>query len=162
MAIFDALPAGVLWLEGLIFALSVGFVFVVFNHTVLNDSAGQLPSLNVPTPKQCQFGWKGEVLEEANIKVRPLNPDFLRPVDSRRMQTPGSSAIQCYCPANGQLLGLVNPATPDGIDRAIAKAKHAQSEWAKTTFKQRRRVLQTLLKCVKVVLVQSPGEKACD
>jgi acyl-CoA reductase-like NAD-dependent aldehyde dehydrogenase len=40
----------------------------------------------------------------------------------------------------------VNPSTPAGIDRAIAKAKEAQIEWAKTTFKQRRKVLKTLLK----------------
>lgn len=64
-------------------------------------------------------------------------------------QISGSSAIQCYCPANGRLLGLVNPSTPEGIDRAIAKAKEAQTEWAKTSFKQRRRVLKTILKCVK-------------
>jgi len=42
----------------------------------------------------------------------------------------------------------VNPSTPDGIDRAIAKATEAQEEWAKSTFKQRRRVLKTLLKYV--------------
>ena len=71
------------------------------------------------------------------------------------LQIPGTSAIQCYCPADGQKLGLVNPATLDGIDRAIAKAKEAQQEWAKTTFKQRRRVLQTLLKCVKANLQQA-------
>lgn len=40
----------------------------------------------------------------------------------------------------------MNPSTPEGIDRAIAKAKEAQIEWAKTTFKQRRKVLKTLLK----------------
>ena len=61
-------------------------------------------------------------------------------------QEPGSSAIQCYCPANGRLLGHVNPVTPDGIERAIIRAKEAQIEWAKTTFSQRRRVLKTILK----------------
>jgi acyl-CoA reductase-like NAD-dependent aldehyde dehydrogenase len=35
-----------------------------------------------------------------------------------------------------------------GIDRAIAKAKEAQVEWAKTSFSQRRRVLKTMLKYV--------------
>lgn len=61
-------------------------------------------------------------------------------------QISGSSAIQCYCPANGRLLGLVNAITPDGIDRAISKAQAAQVAWAKTTFSQRRKVLRTLLK----------------
>ncbi|KAF1991571.1 aldehyde dehydrogenase [Aulographum hederae CBS 113979] len=82
----------------------------------------------VPVPEQCRPEWKGEILEEPSIKL------------------PKSSAIQCYCPANGRLLGLVNPATPDGIDRAVSRAQQAQKEWAKTTFSQRRRVLKTLLK----------------
>ena len=61
-------------------------------------------------------------------------------------KVPGSSAIQCYCPTNGRLLGKVNPATADGLDRAIAKAKAAQVEWAQTTWAQRRRVLKTMLR----------------
>lgn len=64
-------------------------------------------------------------------------------------QVPGSSAIQCYSPATGRSLGLVNPSTPDGIDRAVARARAAQTEWAKTTFAQRRRVLRTMLKLVR-------------
>lgn len=81
----------------------------------------------VPTPDQCKPGWQGQVLERPSIKIS------------------GSSAIQCYAPATGQLLGLINPATPGGIDRAIAKATAAQPGWSRTTFAQRRRVLQTLL-----------------
>jgi acyl-CoA reductase-like NAD-dependent aldehyde dehydrogenase len=42
----------------------------------------------------------------------------------------------------------VNPSTADGIDRAIAKAKAAQVQWAQTTFSQRRRVLRTMLKFI--------------
>ncbi|THX78934.1 ALDH-like protein [Aureobasidium pullulans] len=44
-----------------------------------------------------------------------------------------------------ELLGVINPSTPDGIDRAIARAQEAQHTWALTTFSQRRRVLKTLL-----------------
>jgi hypothetical protein len=77
--------------------------------------------------------------------------------------------VQCYSPATGQSLGLVNPVTPDGIDRIIAKAAKAQQTWAKTSFAERRQVLQSLLKYVsytserwtrcidfKQVLVQQP------
>ena len=60
----------------------------------------------------------------------------------------GTSAIQCYCPANGKILGQVNPTTPDGIDRAIARAKEAKVDWAKTSWSQRRKVLKTMLKSV--------------
>lgn len=83
-------------------------------------------------PEQTQEGWQGKTLEEPSIK------------------THGSTAIQCYCPATGQALGLVNPSTPDGIDRAIAKAKECQPEWAKAPFSERRRVLKTILKCVRL------------
>ncbi|KAK0282240.1 Meiotic Sister-Chromatid recombination aldehyde dehydrogenase [Friedmanniomyces endolithicus] len=87
-------------------------------------------AFTVPTPEQCRPGWKGKVL---------INPSV------RTTQWSGSSAIQCYAPATGQLLGLVNPVTPNGIDRAVSKAIEAQLEWAQTSFAQRRRVLKTLL-----------------
>lgn len=64
------------------------------------------------------------------------------------MQVSGSSLIQCYAPATGESLGRVNPSTAEGIDRAIAKAKEAQVQWAKTTFAERRKVLRTMLKYV--------------
>ncbi|KAK5174902.1 Meiotic Sister-Chromatid recombination aldehyde dehydrogenase [Saxophila tyrrhenica] len=83
--------------------------------------------IDVPAPEQCKPGWQGKTLDEPSIKIS------------------GSTAIQCYAPATGQLLGLVNPTTPDGIDRIIDKAAKAQVEWAKTTFAQRRRALRTLL-----------------
>ena len=67
------------------------------------------------------------------------------------LKVSGSSAIQCYCPANGRLLGNINPATTDGIDRAIAKAKDAQVDWAKTTWGQRRRVLKTMLRSAMIL-----------
>lgn len=56
--------------------------------------------------------------------------------------------IQCYAPATGQALGRVNPSTTDGIDRAIAKAKAAQVQWAQTSFLKRRKVLRTMLKFI--------------
>ncbi|CAD6579898.1 MAG: Meiotic Sister-Chromatid recombination aldehyde dehydrogenase [Alectoria sarmentosa] len=113
-----------------IFLLSVVFVSAAFKYIVLDDDEERPVQLEVPVPEQCSPEWKGEVLDEPTIKISE------------------SSAIRCYCPANGRLLGLVNPSTPDGIDRAIAKAKEAQSDWAKTTFEQRRRVLKTMLKYI--------------
>ena len=61
-------------------------------------------------------------------------------------QVSGSTEVQCYCPASGQLLGTINPVTPDGIDRAWVAAQDAQTTWAKTSFSQRRKVLKTMLK----------------
>jgi acyl-CoA reductase-like NAD-dependent aldehyde dehydrogenase len=56
--------------------------------------------------------------------------------------------VQCYSPATGQSLGLVNTVTPDGVDRVVEKATKAQQTWAKSSFAERRQVLKTLLKCV--------------
>ncbi|KAL9613108.1 MAG: hypothetical protein Q9167_002325 [Letrouitia subvulpina] len=106
-------------------------VLVILSYTFACQVDYETPvDFLVPIPEQINSGWKGEVLDKPSIKV------------------PGSSGIQCYNPANGQLLRKVNPATPDGIDRAIARATEAQKEWAKTTFGQRRRVLRSMLKYI--------------
>ena len=72
MADLEILPIKVPWLEVLIFFLSIGLIFAVFNHTVLNDSTEQLPILDVPIPKQCHPGWRGEVLEETSVRASCL------------------------------------------------------------------------------------------
>ncbi|KAK3389066.1 Aldehyde/histidinol dehydrogenase [Sordaria brevicollis] len=69
-------------------------------------------------------------------------------LENPSIKVSGTSAIQCYAPATGQFLGFVNPSTPEGIDRAIDQAHAAQAEWAKTTFRQRRAVLRSLLQYV--------------
>ncbi|KAK1758568.1 Aldehyde/histidinol dehydrogenase [Echria macrotheca] len=81
----------------------------------------------IPSPKLPE---KHEILEQPSIKVS------------------GSTAVQCYAPATGQLLGLLNPATPDSIDRAIKQAQAAQAKWATTSFRARRQVLRSLLQHV--------------
>ena len=146
MDTLDHPPAQLPWLEIAIFVSSVVFVLAVFKHVVLDDDEEGPINFKVPVPEQCSPEWKGEVLQEPTIKVP--SPSTQPGLAKQELQLSGSSAIRCYCPSNGQLLGLVNPSTADGIDRAIAKAKEAQTEWAKTTFKQRRRVLKTMLKCV--------------
>ena len=79
----------------------------------------------------------------------PKLPEETRYLDPASIKVPGSSAIQCYAPATGQFLGLVNPSTPAAIDRAVAAAKAAQAVWASsTTLKDRKRVLRSLLQHV--------------
>lgn len=84
----------------------------------------------VSVPEEIKPGWKGKGLPQPSIKVT------------------GSNAIQCYAPATGHSLGLINPASRDKIDRIIARAAAAQLTWSKTTFSQRRKVLKTLLKFI--------------
>lgn len=54
------------------------------------------------------------------------------------------------CPADGRALTLepIIPASPSDVDDAVAKASAAQKEWAKTTFTQRRKFLNTLLQYI--------------
>ena len=75
-------------------------------------------------------------------------PEETTYLETPSIKAPGSFAVQCYAPATGQFLGLVNPSTPAGIDRAVAQAAAAQEKWAKTSFEERRKVLRTMLKHV--------------
>ncbi|KAF2773671.1 aldehyde dehydrogenase [Teratosphaeria nubilosa] len=99
-------------------------------YQLLRPDAERAVEFSVPAPEACRPDWKGRILDAPAIKVS------------------GSTAIQCYAPATGQLLSLVNPVTPDGIDRVVAKAAAAQEEWTKSSFSARRRVLRTLLKFI--------------
>lgn len=78
----------------------------------------------------------------------PKLPETTTTITTPGVKVSGSSAVQCYAPATGQLLGHINPATNDGVDRAIAAAEKAQEKWKTTTFEQRRAVLKSLLKYV--------------
>ncbi|KAH7316441.1 Aldehyde/histidinol dehydrogenase [Stachybotrys elegans] len=78
----------------------------------------------------------------------PKLPDAESTIEHSGIRVPGSSAIQCYAPATGQFLGLINPSTPAAIDRAIAAAHAAQKTWAQTSFAERKAVLRTLLQYV--------------
>jgi acyl-CoA reductase-like NAD-dependent aldehyde dehydrogenase len=115
---------------GSILTIAVGTVLsLVFYKLVFGTSTQERAvDFTVPAPEAIRAGWQGPQLDSPSIKVQ------------------GSTAIQCYAPATGQFLGLINPATPDGIDRIVAKASAAQAKWRETTFAQRRQLLQTLLK----------------
>ncbi|KAH6662189.1 succinate-semialdehyde dehydrogenase [Plectosphaerella plurivora] len=78
----------------------------------------------------------------------PKTPAVFEVVAEASIKIPGSSAIQCYAPATGQFLGLVNPSTPASIDRALDAAHAAQAKWASTTFSERRAVLKSMLQHV--------------
>jgi acyl-CoA reductase-like NAD-dependent aldehyde dehydrogenase len=78
----------------------------------------------------------------------PRLPETKTTITTSGVRISGSTAVQCYAPATGQVLGLINPATNDGVDRAISAAERAQATWKTTTFEQRRAVLRSLMKYV--------------
>ncbi|MCJ1308485.1 Meiotic Sister-Chromatid recombination aldehyde dehydrogenase [Agyrium rufum] len=130
-AFLDLLPSKqVPWvpLIAVVIASPLAYLFVA-RYFFQDDF--ELPQyFTVPIPDQTIPGWQGDTLQEPHIKA------------------PDSTAIRCYAPATGQLLGHVNPVTEDGVDRAIQKASAAQKEWAKTSFRQRRQVLKTMLRYI--------------
>ncbi|CAM1501747.1 Fc.00g037310.m01.CDS01 [Cosmosporella sp. VM-42] len=78
----------------------------------------------------------------------PKIPDEHSTVETTSVKVSGSTAVQCYAPATGQFLGLINPSTTEGIDRAVAAADAAQRKWAETSFAERKAVLRTLMQYV--------------
>ncbi|KND87366.1 putative aldehyde dehydrogenase-like protein [Tolypocladium ophioglossoides CBS 100239] len=78
----------------------------------------------------------------------PKIPSPATTVEQTTIKLPGSSAIQCYAPATGQFLGLVNASSAGAIDRSVAAAAAAQPGWAGTSFAQRSAVLRTLMRHV--------------
>jgi acyl-CoA reductase-like NAD-dependent aldehyde dehydrogenase len=112
-----------------VFQVATGLVAIALSLLLvrLTDALSTPPvrRYTVPPPKFPDAD--GPVVEQAGVK-----------------QPGGGSAIQCYAPATGQVLGLVNPSTPAAIDRAVAAAHTAQRKWAATSFEERRSVLRSL------------------
>ncbi|KAL2140633.1 hypothetical protein VTI28DRAFT_3559 [Corynascus sepedonium] len=93
------------------------------------------------------------ILRENDQPIRytvpaPKRPEKIEILDEPAIKVSGSTAVQCYAPATGQFLGLVNPSTTNAIDRAVEQAQIAQTKWATTSFRERRAVLRSLLQFV--------------
>lgn len=72
-------------------------------------------------------------------------------------QTSNSAAIPCINPATGAPLGTVPVCDPTAVQDAVERARIAQRRWAKSSFKQRRRVLAR----IKNHIVNN-AEELCD
>ncbi|KAL1916030.1 uncharacterized protein VTP21DRAFT_6034 [Calcarisporiella thermophila] len=112
--------------------LTVTILIAVLGGVYLLFSREKIPTVRVPAPEASQPGWEGgRVLEKPSIRD-PNNPDV----------------IVCYDPATGRHLGNVKAHTAEDVAEAVKKARAAQKAWEKTTFRERRRVLKTILKFV--------------
>ncbi|KAI8071277.1 Aldehyde/histidinol dehydrogenase [Gongronella butleri] len=85
----------------------------------------------VEPPAASDPKWKGTVL---------ASPTLRDPNDA--------SMIVCYDPATGYLLDHIPAATPLDVQEALERTRVAQESWKKTTFAQRRAVLNSLLNYV--------------
>ncbi|KAI1295147.1 Meiotic Sister-Chromatid recombination aldehyde dehydrogenase [Mortierella claussenii] len=84
---------------------------------------------HVPLPEQALPDWKG-----GSILAKPNIEDSSHP-----------GHIICYDPSTGRHLATIRAHTKADVDLALAKARVAQEKWKKTTFAQRKIVLQSLL-----------------
>jgi acyl-CoA reductase-like NAD-dependent aldehyde dehydrogenase len=103
-----------------------------FYKLLLENNNSEKPIMfSLPPPEQSLPHWKGRRLSPASIRD-PSDP----------------SHIQCYCPATGQFLDSIPAATRHEMDTVIDKAHVAQLKWEKTTFSERRKVLNTIGKFI--------------
>ena len=76
-------------------------------------------------------GVKGEPCKNVDL-VDPSHPEVLN----------------CYDPSTKQYLGQCKNMTANEVHEVLVKAKKAQEEWSKTSFRQRRMVLRTIQKYI--------------
>lgn len=69
-----------------------------------------------------------------------------KPVDPARKFVRGSGEeIRCVAPSTGELLSVIRAYTADEVKAACNRARVAQKDWAKTSWDERRAVLQDIL-----------------
>ena len=116
--------------EGIVQFLT-GAVAILFSFFLITINNSGIPAIRytIPPPKVPE--------EVVTVEGEPT------------IITPDSTAIQCYAPATGQLLGYINPSTPEAIDKAIDAAEKAQQgSWRHTSFGLRKSVLKSLMRYV--------------
>ncbi|KAK6355349.1 Meiotic Sister-Chromatid recombination aldehyde dehydrogenase [Orbilia brochopaga] len=128
------LSAGLAWLEktssssAIVVSLAVA-ALSIWMVLAWSSENSEYEEFTVPVPAALEEGYLGKQLKEPSVKAE----------DNR---------IQCYAPATGRLLDVLTPASTNDVDTAITKAAEAQKQWARTTFRQRRKVLRTLLRYI--------------
>ncbi|KAG0208362.1 Meiotic Sister-Chromatid recombination aldehyde dehydrogenase [Mortierella sp. GBA30] len=118
-------------LSGDLVLRALGLVTFSVLGRVLYKWVKPIPSIpfDVPVPEEAQPGWKG-----GNILTIPSIQDSSHP-----------GHIVCYDPSTGRHLATIRAHTKADVDQALARARKAQEKWQKTTFAQRKIVLQSLL-----------------
>lgn len=103
-------------------------VAYILYRVFVRPSRNERPVLfSLPTPDQALPHWKGKRMSPVSIRD-PNNPTH----------------IQCYCPATGQFLDSIAADTTYDIDETIERTEAAQQAWGRTTFSERRKVLNTI------------------
>ena len=67
------------------------------------------------------------------------------PISSPRSHEQAPIEIPCVDPATQESLGVVPISSPEQVHQAVQRARRAQQSWGRTSFAQRRRVLERVL-----------------
>eukprot|EP00048_Salpingoeca_helianthica_P022188 m.16885 g.16885 ORF g.16885 m.16885 type:complete len:600 (-) comp6996_c0_seq1:1932-3731(-) len=99
-------------------------------RSLFGNSAKQL---NIQFPREAEPEWKdGPILEQPTLR-HPMDPNL----------------IQCYDKCTGRQLCEPVPAMNAAqVNEVVARARAAQQEWVKTSYDQRKEVLNSLLNFV--------------
>ncbi|KAF8162867.1 meiotic sister-chromatid recombination aldehyde dehydrogenase [Crassisporium funariophilum] len=92
-------------------------------------------------PEAAEPTWESLQIHKPHIESHLTNPEVLPP-----MNVPGRRWITSFDPATGLHIGTSLADNEAEIAGKIARAKKAQKSWKKTTLRQRRRVVRSLLK----------------
>ncbi|KAJ5180161.1 hypothetical protein N7492_003371 [Penicillium capsulatum] len=121
---------------------AVSLVAVYVGYLYIQSQREAAVTFNVPVPPEVRKNGSAKKWEDIQGQQKRVLEDQVRGKWNDQL-------IMSYCPADGRVLGNgIKPATVEDVNNAVGAAKAAQREWAKTTFAERRKVLQTLLKYV--------------
>ncbi|CAG8552510.1 15678_t:CDS:2 [Gigaspora rosea] len=125
-SIFEIIEISQFNLNAIIILLLTVVIAFVFAKLFSDDEPIEF---SVPVPVEAKPGRVGgKILEKPNLKD-PQNQGY----------------ITCYDPATGKLLANIRAHTEQDVIEALKKARNAQKKWAQTTFRERKKVLKSLL-----------------
>ena len=119
-------------------------IYILYRRLFCVPTDEQAVPFTWRAPAEVSPGWKGTTLKRPSIDPSTSDAPLLHPSSTHAPY----QHIIAYDPATAQHLGTYPATLPSQIDEMIQRAAVAQKEWAKTTWKQRRRVLRSLLKWV--------------
>lgn len=91
-----------------------------------------------------------ERMSAPKIDVKPPQVKFDSQPAAEQLtpQSAGAGKIQCYEKGTNKPIGTVPATTPAEVKEIVGRAREAQKAWAQTSFRERRRVLYSILNYV--------------
>ncbi|KIK03813.1 hypothetical protein K443DRAFT_676473 [Laccaria amethystina LaAM-08-1] len=128
--------------DAIVYPLTIFFAFGIY---LVYERYQKKHNSPVPfeynSPEAADPHWASKVLEHPHLESHLDDDSILPPLN-----LPGCRYITSFDPASGLHLGTLLADGEDDIARKIERATVASKKWKKTTFRQRRRVIRSLMK----------------